>query len=383
MTTSEQQNICNDFFSFNDATAWLSWLSVPGIGQRTFGKLLNFSERRNVTLDEVWSSGLLQLEAGLNEKAIHILNNYKKRFNIDLFVKSILKNNWWIISIKSKYYPNLLKHIPDPPWILFGRGDVPLWDTLTLAIVGTRHPTEYGKRVTSHLIEGLYGMKVMVISGFMYGIDTYAHTAALENNLSTVGVLGSGLKTISPRSQKALANEYEKRGMSFITEFAPDVPAQKSHFPLRNRIVAGLSKAVIIVEAGAQSGSHITARLGVEYGRTVAAIPGSIFSPYSEGTKKLIQEGATLVSSISDVLKELEENYSLPSDSKQESQDSKWSYLPLEQQKVVRQLLEGVYTTEKLLNNLQVNSSNLNITLSLLELAGIIERCEGGWKLSR
>lgn len=208
------------------------------------------------------------------------------------------------ITLADDAYPPLLREIHDPPLVLHVRGNASLLSTLSVAIVGSRRATPYGINVASHLGRQLASAGVTVVSGLARGIDTAAHVAALEAGAPTIGVLGTGIDVVYPRGHNWLYKRVEENG-AIVTELPPGTPPRREHFPVRNRIISGLTKGTVIVEATTRSGSLITARLAAEQGRDVLAVPGSIFSDKSEGTHRLLQYGAKLVHDVDDVLEEL------------------------------------------------------------------------------
>ncbi len=216
------------------------------------------------------------------------------------------KNQSKIITILDADYPPLLKNIHNPPALLFSRGNFSSWtDFLPIAFVGTREITDYGKKVISHLIESLEETNVVVVSGFAKGVDAYTHKAALKAHLPTIGVLGTGLDYIYPRENEELYYEMIEQG-GFLTEYPTGTMPHPGHFPDRNRIVSGISKGVIVIEAPEESGALITARYALEQNREVMAVPGNIFSQNSRGSHRLIQQGAKLIEKIEDVLEEFQ-----------------------------------------------------------------------------
>lgn len=208
------------------------------------------------------------------------------------------------ITLLDDEYPPLLRHIPDPPLVLHFRGDASLLSRPALAIVGSRRASVYGINAAEHLARQLAPTGLVIISGLALGIDSAAHAAALESGGTTVAVLGTGIDVIYPRANRRLFDRIAQQGV-IVTELPPGTPPRPERFPARNRIISGLAHGTLIVEATARSGSLITARLAAEQGRDVFAVPGSIFSPGSEGTHRLIQYGAKLVQDADDVLHEL------------------------------------------------------------------------------
>ncbi len=206
--------------------------------------------------------------------------------------------------ISPQEFSPLLREIPGAPKKLYLRGKMPSFDCVWLCVVGSRAITNYGRQACRHLIEGLRGYPIVIVSGLAYGVDAEAHRATLEAGLPTVAVPGSGLgwDVLYPRANVGLAKEILKSGGALISEFEPETGAANWTFPKRNRIMAGLCKATLIIEARELSGSLITARLTVEYNRELLVVPGSIFSEESKGTHQFLRLGATAITSSEDIL---------------------------------------------------------------------------------
>lgn len=201
-------------------------------------------------------------------------------------------------------YPPLLREIPDPPLALHYAGDVSLLSRPSLAVVGSRRATPYGVNAAAKLARDVAGAGLVVVSGMARGIDAAAHHAALDAGGTTIAVLGTGIDVIYPRGNLRLFRRIAEHGL-VISEFPPGTPPKPENFPMRNRVISGLSLGSLIVEATTRSGSLITARLAAEQNREVFAVPGSIFSAGAEGTHRLIQYGAKLVHDVDDILAEL------------------------------------------------------------------------------
>lgn len=200
----------------------------------------------------------------------------------------------------------LLSQIPDPPTHLHIRGTLPDQTLPTIAVVGTRHITPYGRKVTRDLTSALVRVGFVIVSGFMYGVDAVAHETTIEAGGKTIAVLGYGLDApYYPASHARLADRILASGGCLVSEYAATEPARPENFPRRNRIVSGLSLGVLVTEAAKKSGSLITARLAGEQGREVFAVPGPIGSRYSEGTKELVNLGAKLVTRVEDILEDI------------------------------------------------------------------------------
>jgi DNA processing protein len=214
------------------------------------------------------------------------------------------QHNVSIITIADKAYSKQLRQINDPPLVLYAKGDVSLLNQdSSIAIVGTRKATMYGKRVAEEYAQKLSLNNIVVVSGLALGIDASAHKGALQGG-KTIAVLGTGIEKIYPISNKKLYKDIYEKGL-VVTEFSPDYPVSRSNFPRRNRIIAGLSKGVLVVESKEWGGSLITAELALQYDRDVFAIPGRMTDEQSKGANRLIQQGAKLVLSVDDIVDEM------------------------------------------------------------------------------
>jgi DNA processing protein len=209
-----------------------------------------------------------------------------------------------ITTLGDDSYPVQLTNIPDPPAVLYYKGSLTANDIFSVAVVGTRRPTSYGKIAAEKLVKDLAQMRVTVISGLARGIDTFSHRAALKSGGRTLAVLGNGLATCYPPENRGLAAEIEGSG-ALVSEFPVTYPPDKPNFPRRNRLIAGLSLGTLVVEGDLKSGALITARCALEQGKDVFAVPGSILSQYSAGPHSLLKQGAKLVESAEDIVEEL------------------------------------------------------------------------------
>jgi DNA processing protein len=200
-------------------------------------------------------------------------------------------------------YPRRLKQCPDAPLLLYAKGNIDWNPEKVISIVGTRHASDYGKQLTQELIAGLAGTNTTIVSGMAYGIDICAHIAALQHQLPTIGVLGHGLDRLYPSAHQKTAGQMLESG-GLISEFAPGMKPEPAYFPMRNRIVAGIADATIVVESGEKGGSLITANLANDYNRDVFAFPGDVSRPFSAGCLRLIQQNkAHLITNTDDVLR--------------------------------------------------------------------------------
>jgi len=268
--------------------------------------------------------------------------------------------------------PKLLQEIPDPPKKIYIRGHLPTDENLIyITVVGSRKYTQYGKSVCEKLIAGLSGYPFVIVSGLALGIDAIAHNAALDNNILTIAVPGSGLdeSVLYPASNRNLALKILKHGGALISELEPKAKAAPWTFPMRNRIMAGMSHAVLVIEAENKSGTRITARLATEYNREVFSVPGSIFSSVSEGCNELIREGATPITSARDIL----DYFHLLDDVANQQQ-----FIALEpDEQRIFELLNEAQFRNKISNELGFSIIKTNILLSGMEIKGLIGESMG------
>ena len=279
---------------------------IPGIGNLTIRRLLAAfgSAERSVAAT---SEELAQID-GLTPDVRRQLIDGKSHAPLAQEIELIERHQCRIVTINDDTYPPLLKQIDDPPVLLYIIGDFPPQDAPSIAIVGSRSPTEYGKTISQQLSHQLAERGITVVSGFARGIDTCVHRGALEAGGDTIAVFGCGLSIIYPETNRALATEITESG-ALISEFPMTMPPRGRNFPRRNRVISGLTLGTLVVEASERSGSLITARHAAEQGREVFAVPGQIFSGVSRGTHSLINQGATLINSVDDLLDALPQNY--------------------------------------------------------------------------
>ncbi len=266
-----------------------------------------------------------------------------------------------------------LAEIPDPPKVLHMRGSLDrIAGTKLVTVVGSRAYTSYGKSVCESLIKSLAGYPITIVSGLAIGIDSIAHRAALDAGLPTIAFPGSGLdwKALHPKQHRGLAEEILEAGGALISEFKNDTIGAIWTFPRRNRIKAGLSDMVIIIEAEEASGTLITARLGTEYNRIVGAVPGSITSPNSKGTNWLIRLGAVPITSSTDILQELGLAEKLTADA------AAYLMLNTDEERVLAALSEPK-TKEQILMELELDPVAANVIFSTLEIKGAIRESLG------
>lgn len=357
-------------------TKYIVWLtSIPGIGSVTFSKLLDFFGN----LENIWNANkndFLELPIKQDIKDKIMDNSYKNR--IDSILDNIYKNNIQIITKEDNVYPQKLKFIKRSPPILFLKGNSNLLNKFSIAIVGSRNCSEYGKNISEMFATKLSNLNITIISGMACGIDSIAHKSSLKNTGRTIAVLGSGFDNIYPSNNKLLFDEIIQSEGAVITEYLPDVCPLPGNFPARNRIVSGLSDGIIVVEAREKSGALITAKLALEQGKEVFCIPGNIDTLYNKGGNLLIKKGVKIATSVDDILKE----YPQFTKNKLDEEDY---YMPQIDINLIkeeyRQVFKYISTTptsiEEICRDLSLNISNVNSTLTMLELEGYIKLLPG------
>src|SRR5260221_13488329 len=284
---------------------WIAFSRVLGIGPVRFKQLLDFFHGDAAAAWHASSKELAQ--AGLDQKVIEGFLEQRSRIIPEQELEKLERLRIHVITWKDQAYPTLLKEIDHTPPVLYIAGTLSEADRFALAVVGTRKASVYGRQVTERFATELAKGEVTVVSGLALGIDTIAHTAALDAGGRTVAVMGNGLDLIYPSSNHNLARRIVESGQgALVTEFPLGVKPDGKNFPARNRIISGLSLGVLVTEAPQPSGSLITANFALEQGREVFAVPGNILSSGSAGVNKLIQDGgARLVTNINDILEVL------------------------------------------------------------------------------
>jgi DNA processing protein len=285
-----------------DYVGWIALALTPGLGPRLAGKLL----RAFGNPDAVFDASLTELEAqhlpAAVAQAIH------SRQPLSAAAKEIAQAEQLgckLVTWDEPHYPSRLREIYDPPPLLYVRGNIELLNRHCLSIVGARRPTPYGNQMSERLGRDLAARGLVIVSGLARGIDACAHHGALSTPAgTTIAVLGSGIDVVYPKENKKLFEEIEKRG-AIISEFSMGTFPGPQNFPIRNRVIAGMSLGVVCVEGAQYSGSLITSRLAMEFGREVFGVPGNVTQPLSFGPNQLIKQGAKLVTGWEDVVEEL------------------------------------------------------------------------------
>lgn len=315
---------------------------------------------------------LLEAKSVLTDKEISELKSNFDLSKLNNYVSNLYGGGISVVTIKSNTYSKLLSEIDNPPLVLYAKGNINLLNSVSVAIVGTRRASRYGKEVTEKFSKELASSGVTIVSGLADGVDTFAHTACLEAKGKTIAVLGSGLNEIYPATNTNLANKIVDSGGLIISEHKPNEKPQTYYFPVRNRIIAGLSRAVLITEATEKSGSMHTKNYALEFGRELFVVPGRITDIYSAGCNKIIKscQGAIALSP-GDVLNFLGKNFV----------ESKTEFV---QYSLTDQLILDIIDVnevhyEEILARSGMDSKELNTALIRLELKKVIKKLPGNY----
>lgn len=286
---------------------------------------------------------------------------------LDNAIQKFTRDNIIIITKYDPRYPELLKEIPNAPLCLYCKGNIQLLNTFSIGVVGTRHPSEYGIVVTKQYVKAMCDSDVTIVSGLASGVDTIAHRTALENNGKTIAVLAGGLYHIYPAFNINLAKQMTENNL-ILSENSPDTTPQSYLFPIRNRIIAGLSRGVLITEAGKKSGSLHTANYANDYNRDVFAVPGRINSPMSSGTNQLIKElSAHITTSPDDIINSFQLNT-------KKSEDNSAIQLDIREQSILNYIRTEKKTFQELADYTGIKANELNAIMLELEMNGLVTK---------
>lgn len=354
-----------------DRIYWLGWqLLMPGAGKRLWSLVKHFGSPR-----AAWEAGSKELAGapGLGAEGAGVLA--RRRDRIDPAGEAARLNSRGITFAchTDPYYPENLLQIYDPPPVVFLRGQIKMADSLSIAIVGSRRPSPYGLAVAEKLATDLAAVGITIVSGLARGIDTQAHRGALAGNGRTLAVLGCGLDVVYPRENAKLMEQIVERG-AVISEFPPASPPEAWHFPVRNRIISGLTRGTVVVEASEKSGALITADFALEQGRDVMAVPGNVANPLSRGPHRLIKQGARLVEGASDILDEmgLEKLFPVP----EAGQEGKMK-MSSEEQALYSLLSLDPVSLDELISKSGFTPQRVMAALMYLEIKGLTRQLPG------
>ena len=288
----------------NKEIYWLWLTRIPYLGgDKLKNLLLKFNNLEN--LWKIKSIEELKNIKGIGNRTAENILNKKFKENLNLYQDYIHKNQIKLISISSKKYPKKLKQIYNKPIALYVKGNEKILNDYSIAIIGCRAYSTYGKEIAIRISQDLAKEKITTVSGLAIGIDAFAHYGTICGKGKTIAVIGSGLDRIYPKQNTALAVKIIEEGGAIVTEYPPGTPAYKSNFPARNRIISGLSNGVLVIEAKKQSGTMITVDFALEQGKEIYAVPGNVNSGNAQGTNELIKEGAKMVTNAQDILFEI------------------------------------------------------------------------------
>jgi DNA processing protein len=286
----------------DDYLGWVALALTPGLGARTAGKLL----REFGSPDAIFNASLMALEGHRLPAAVaQALHSRRPLSDAAKELAQVQAAGCRLLTWDEPEYPARLREIYDPPPLLYVRGNVELLNRHTISVVGARRPTPYGNQMAERLSKDLADRGLVIASGLARGIDASAHKGALNSPAgATIGVLGSGIDVVYPKENKKIFEQIEQRG-AIISEFPMGAFPAPQNFPIRNRIIAGMALGVVVVEGAQYSGSLITARLAMDFGREVFGVPGHVTQPSSFGPNQLIKQGAKLVTGWEDIVEEL------------------------------------------------------------------------------
>ena len=285
----------------DDLKYWVAFHRIHGMGPKRFNRM----ETHFGNLEDAWNANRGELrDAGIGTALIQDIDSTRDRIDPETELDRLVRRGIRPIHLRSDEYPDHLAESPDAPAVIYVAGDMDPRDNNGVAIVGTRNATDYGIQMATTLAHDLASMGITIISGLAIGIDTAAHRGALKAGGRTIAVLAGGLDSIYPQRNRGLARQIVESG-SLVSEYQLGVRSKRDHFPRRNRIISGLSRGVVVVEAAKKSGATWTVKWALDQNREVFAVPGNATSPQSEGTNWLIQQGAKLTTRADDVIQEL------------------------------------------------------------------------------
>jgi len=356
---------------------WVGFNLAKGVGPVRFRALLEkFGDAKSA-----WHASPPALrDARLDHRALDSLLRTRSGANLDAALRQIERAGAWVLTLEDAEYPPLLRTVLDSPPLLYVRGTLTERDHAALAVVGTRRATAYGKTITEEVVGPLARAGFTIVSGLAHGIDSVAHRTALNVGGRTIAALPCGIDKIYPPEHRQLADDIAANG-ALISELAPGEPAERMHFPPRNRIISGLCLGTLVVEAPERSGALSTADLALEQGREVFAVPGNALSPASMGTNMLLRAGATMVTSAEDVLTALgitlpPERRAAPGERKPTSKPPASKPIPQGANDVEAQILQLLAVEPQhidiLARRVELPIQQVSSTLTILELKGLV-----------
>lgn len=352
---------------------WVSTSAIPGVGTATFNYLLKHFK----TLKKLWEADSKAIEKlKLDAKTRESILEFRAKVEPKVYLDTVYERGIKVVSLLDRDYPANLRQISDAPSVLYYKGSLFPSDDLAVAVVGSRFATVYGRQITENFVIELVNAGLTIVSGLARGIDSFAHKAALDAGGRTIAVLGNGVDLVYPPENKNLSERIVQNG-ALVSEFPLGFPSVPSNFPVRNRIISGLSLGVLVTEAAVDSGSLITAGQAAEQGREVFAVPGPVNSKMSEGANNLIKEGVHVATSVDDILGVLD----IERKQRQlETINHKQKTGKLDKtEKKILDLLDGQSKhIDKIVQESGLRIDKISAALSLMEMKGMIKNYGSG-----
>jgi DNA processing protein len=358
--------------SLQEKRYWIALNLIPNLSPRKFRLLLEHF----TSPQEIWEAPLTQLtEIKEFARSTETFVRHRERANIAEELRAIETQGLTVLTLADAAYPKALRAIEDAPPVLYMKGDFIEKDELAIAIVGTRRPSPYGTLIAEKLAKELGGLGFTIVSGLALGIDTSAHRGALAAGARTIAVLGGGFLNIYPQENRNLVEEIARSG-AVVSEFSLKTLPDRWTFPRRNRIISGLTRGTIVVEAPPRSGALITAKCALEQGREVFAVPGPITEEASKGTHQLIQQGAKLITNIDDVLNEFADLQQTLTSRGERPQKTRPELAPIEEQ-VFRVLEYEPLHFNDVVERAHVSPTEASYALLQLVMKDLVKELEG------
>jgi DNA processing protein len=357
----------NEPVNQEELAARVGLYSIPGVGSGRLARLVGYFGSGVAA----WKGSDSNLREALgSERLARVIVDTRSKIDYHKYFDQLVSLGIWVsfLDLPDTGYPQQLAQITRPPFALLYRGSIVEADNQAVAVVGTRKPTSYGRRVTETLVRGLVERGVTIVSGLARGVDGIAHRTALAYGGRTIALLGCSIDTVYPPEHRELAERIVQQG-ALLSVHLPGVPTMPGQFAARNRIIAGLSMGVLVTEAAAKSGTQITVEYAIKQSKPIFAVPGELGRPMSEGPLSLVKRGAYLVTSIEDVANHLPNAYG-------QGLSQSWQPNGFEgdAKSIVEQLLEGPKRVDNLVRNLNMSVARVNEILLSLELDGVISR---------
>ena len=355
----------------SDLKYWIAINHFQKFGPARFKKLKNYFSN----LKHAFEASIGELtQAGIEQNIAEEFTVERVKINPDEIIEKLNNENIKVVTSDDNFYPKLLSEIHKPPFLLYYKGNFEQKDEFSLAVVGTRKHTHYGKQATEHIVRDLTLNGLTIVSGLALGIDTIAHLTTVNAGGRTIAVLGSGIdnQSIYPSVNRYLADKIIDSGGAIISEFPPGTLPLKYNFPQRNRIISGLSLGTLVIEAGEKSGALITAFCSLEQNREVFALPGSIYSPGSYGPNKLIKQGANVIVNANDIIETLNlTQATVYIKNKKIIPESK------EEEEIIALLSHEPIYIDSIIQSTRMPASTVNSALTVMEMKGMIKNLGG------